>query len=120
MEFMRLIPVPFAHSLSSKFVTTSPTFVTSGKFHQCFLHSFYTHRSQKYKKDTDNLTDFFALLGFAPVKALRKMLMKLTPHGCDTIETSQAFYSRIFHTFEFLTYLFCMTTKAESWMIFSC
>ena len=47
------------------------------QFHQ---HSiFIVHRSQKYKKDTDDLTVFFTLLGSAHAKAAQKMLMKLTP-----------------------------------------
>jgi len=33
----------------------------------------------KAQKDTENLSDFFLLLGSALVKAAHKMLMKLTP-----------------------------------------
>jgi len=49
------------------------------RFHQSFMSSFYESRSQKRKKDTDDLNVFFAHLGSAPIKAARKMLMKLTP-----------------------------------------
>ena len=47
-------------------------------FINVFMRSFYALRSQKRKKMLD-LTDFFALLGSACVKAAHKMLVKLTP-----------------------------------------
>jgi len=43
-----------------------------------FTHSFYTHRSQKWKM-TDGLTAFFALLGSMRIRAARKMLVKSIP-----------------------------------------
>jgi len=43
------------------------------------MRSFYTNRSQKHIKKTDNLTIFFALLGSARIKADFRKLMKLTP-----------------------------------------
>jgi len=50
------------------------------QFHQHLKPSFFVHRSQKCKM-TDDLTVIFALLGSKRVKALGKMLMKLTL-GC--------------------------------------
>ncbi len=41
------------------------------QFHQHFMSSFYTQRSQKHK-DTDDLNIFFKLLGSAHVKAVCK------------------------------------------------
>jgi len=38
-----------------------------------------THEDLKSAKKTDNLTLFFALLGFECIKAARKMFVKLTP-----------------------------------------
>jgi len=49
------------------------------QFHQRSTYSFYAHRSQKRKKDTDDLTVFFTLLGSTSAKAVRSTLMKLTP-----------------------------------------
>ncbi len=48
------------------------------QFHKHFTWSFYECSYQKCKKKTDSLTLFFALLGFAHVKAFRKMLVKST------------------------------------------
>jgi len=45
--------------------------------------SFYARRSQKRKKYCQALILFFALLGSAHVKAVCKMLMKLTPGSFD-------------------------------------
>jgi len=42
----------------------------------------------KAPKDTDNLTEFFMLLGSLLVKAARKMLVKLTPGNDCREETS--------------------------------
>jgi len=50
-----------------------------GQFHQLSTSSFYVHRSQKHKKETDYLTVFFALWGSAGVKIAHGTLMKLTP-----------------------------------------
>lgn len=44
------------------------------QFHQRNTHSFYAHRSQKYKM-ADDLTVIFPLLGSMRVKVVRKMLM---------------------------------------------
>jgi len=52
---------------------------TRGRFHQQFTSSFYTLRFQKSKKRLTAWLYFFALLGFARVKAALKMWMKLTP-----------------------------------------
>jgi len=48
------------------------------QFIQHFAHSFYVRISQKRKKSSSHYGPF-ALLGSALVKALRKLLMKLTP-----------------------------------------
>ena len=54
-------------------------FITSGvNFINVFTPSFYTCRSRERKK-LPKLTVFFALLGFACVKAACKMLVKLSP-----------------------------------------
>ena len=47
-------------------------------FINVFTCSFYACRSQKHKKLLE-LTVFFALLGSGYIKAVRKMLVKLTP-----------------------------------------
>ena len=47
-------------------------------FINVFTCSFYVRRSQKYKKLLE-LIVFFELLGFACIKAARKMLVKLAP-----------------------------------------
>jgi len=53
--------------------------VRSGlNFTNIFTLSFYIHRSQKRKK-TDDFTVFFTLLGSVSVKAVPRMLMKLSP-----------------------------------------
>jgi len=47
-----------------------------GRFNQHLMSSFYACRSQKRKKETDDLTVFFALLGYLCVKAAAlKMLV---------------------------------------------
>ena len=51
-------------------------------FFDVFMCSFYARRSQKRKKLLE-LTIFFALFGSASVKAVRKMLVKLTPDVCQ-------------------------------------
>jgi len=43
------------------------------------LRAAFALADPKSTKKTDNLTDFFALLGSACVKAARRMLLKLTP-----------------------------------------
>jgi hypothetical protein len=48
-----------------------------GQFHQHFL--IYICRSQKRKTSLITWLSFFLLLGSSPIKALQKMLMKLTP-----------------------------------------
>jgi len=54
------------------------------RFHQHFTRNFYAPDPQSAKK-TDNFTVFFAFLGSAHVKALRKMLVKLTPVPCAVV-----------------------------------
>ncbi len=51
------------------------------QFHQRSTYSFYARRSQKRngRTYTDVLTVFFTLLGSTSAKAVRRMLMKLTP-----------------------------------------
>jgi hypothetical protein len=53
------------------------------QFNQHFTHSFYTHipKAQNIVK----LLVFFALSGYAHVKAACKMMMKLTPGHNETI-----------------------------------
>ncbi len=51
---------------------------TRGQFHQQFTGSFYVPRSQKRKKIQSSYLSFFALLGYAHIKASKKMLVKLT------------------------------------------
>jgi len=53
---------------------TSPTF-----YEQLLLAQL-----PKVQKDTENLTTFFALLGYEPVKASSKMLVKLTTRYANT------------------------------------
>jgi len=67
-------------------------FLSRGQFHQCFTSSFYPHRSQKHKK-TESLTEYFAPLGSAHVKAAHRTLMKLTP-GVDFTNV----FARVFRT----------------------
>jgi len=50
---------------------------TRGRFHQHFMCSFYSHRSHK-GQNTFKLSVSFALLGPEHVKAVCKMLVKLT------------------------------------------
>jgi len=50
-----------------------------GQFHQHFTGSFFAQRSQMPINDSQVISVFFALLGPTGVKAVRKMLMKLTP-----------------------------------------
>jgi len=57
------------------------------RFHQHFMSGFCTSRSQKHKKDW-RLDCLFALLGSAGVKALHKMLMKLTPFLVNCLSIS--------------------------------
>jgi len=45
------------------------------------LGAAFTHLDPKSKKSTNNLTDFFVLLGSFCVKGALKMLMKLTPYS---------------------------------------
>jgi len=52
---------------------------SSDQFHQRFLLSFYTQRSQKPKKNTAMLTVFFVLSRSSSAKAANKMLVKLNP-----------------------------------------
>jgi len=49
------------------------------QFHQCFMCSFYAHRSQKSKKIQLGHWYLFTLLESASVKAIRRTLMKLSP-----------------------------------------
>jgi hypothetical protein len=56
---------------------TNIFFDSRGLFHHHFTHSFYACKSEKRKKDTDDLTVFFARLGSVCVKAARKTLNKL-------------------------------------------
>jgi hypothetical protein len=49
-----------------------------GKFHQRFMSSFCACTSQKRKKDLQ-LDCLFALLGSAPIKAVGRTLLKLSP-----------------------------------------
>ncbi len=51
---------------------------TRAQFHQHSIYSFYPRRSQKHKKTHDSAV-FFSLLGSTSTKAVRRMLMKLTP-----------------------------------------
>jgi len=51
--------------------------LTPGQMHQCFTTSFCPNRSQKGKKDTDNLTVFFALLVSSVVKAASKIVFEI-------------------------------------------
>jgi len=46
-----------------------------------FDEQFLLVQIPKAQKKTDNLTVFFALLGFACTKAAHRMLMKLDPEG---------------------------------------
>jgi len=64
--------------LDVKTDSISQSTTTLSQFHQRFTHSFYARRSQKCKKDWQ-LDCFFTLLGSARVKAVRRMLMKLSP-----------------------------------------
>ncbi len=48
-------------------------------FYQNFISSFCQQRSLKHKKDTNNLTEIFTLLGSAHIKVSSKMSEKLTP-----------------------------------------
>ncbi len=65
-------------------------------FINIFLSSFYTHRSQKCKKNIDELIVFFALLGSAHAKAANRMMMKLTPgKGCETLRSRAAVANHI-------------------------
>jgi len=50
---------------------------TCRQFHQCSTYSFYAHRPQIHKKDSQ--VRCLALLGPTGVKAVRRTLMKLTP-----------------------------------------
>jgi hypothetical protein len=62
------------------------------------LREAFTHADPKSFKKTDDLTVFFALLGSAHVKALCKMLMKLTPDesvGNVMIEFVSYFFRRL-------------------------
>jgi len=52
---------------------------TRGWFHQSFTSSFCVRRSQKRKKDTDDLTVFFTLWGSAHIKALSKHVGEIDP-----------------------------------------
>jgi len=54
------------------------------QFHQHFMQSFYVHRSQKHKKAV-KLSVFFALLGFARVKASRRTLVRSTPDDKECV-----------------------------------
>ena len=58
---------------------------TRGQFHQPSMSSFYARKSQK---KTVKLSSFFALLGFAHIKAAHKMLVKLTPAVAKNKDTS--------------------------------
>ncbi len=49
------------------------------QFHQHSMSSFCACRSQKHKKDTDDLTILFTLSGSMSAKAVHRTLMKLTP-----------------------------------------
>jgi len=49
------------------------------------LRTAFAHADPKSVKDTYDLTVFFMLLGSMIVKAVRKMLMKLTPEGVHYI-----------------------------------
>ncbi len=60
-------------------VDSSPHVELCSQFHQCSMHSFYARRSQKRKKTLMTKLHFFTLSGSTSVKAVHKMLMKLTP-----------------------------------------
>jgi len=49
------------------------------KFHQHFMSSFFTNRSQKRKKDNDDLTVFFELLRSLGINAARKHVCEIDP-----------------------------------------
>jgi len=62
----------------------------SSTFYEQLLHAW----SPKVPKDTDEVTDFFAISGSASVKAARIMLMKLTP-GVDFVNMfMKSFYEQ--------------------------
>jgi len=58
--------------------TRIPATTNWGQFHKHSTSSSCTRRSKK-RKETDNFTVFFVLLGYASVEAARRMLIKLTP-----------------------------------------
>ena len=58
--------------------TFSVNAMTWGQFHQHFTHSFYGHRSQKCKIDSQ-VKQLFALLGFVCVKATCKHVDEIDP-----------------------------------------
>ena len=51
-----------------------------GQFHHNFIRSFYKHRSQKLKKDSQH-KQLFALSGSAGVKAARKLVDEIDPRS---------------------------------------
>jgi len=61
----------------------SPTLVVEVKLHENNFNNAllvaFVHTYLKNKKKTDDLTEFFAILGSARLEAFCKMLMKLTP-----------------------------------------
>jgi len=57
-----------------RFTDTAPRL----NFTNIFTLSFYAHRSRK-RKNTDDLTVLFTLLGSTSVKAVHRTLMKLSP-----------------------------------------
>jgi len=52
---------------------------TRGRFHQHFTSSYYVRRSQKRKNDRNVISLFFALSGFAHVKAAPKHVGEIEP-----------------------------------------
>jgi len=62
---------------SSPCLSSDPSL--SGVNYTNILHEAFTCADPKSAKKTDSLTVIFGLLGFAHVKAARKMMVKLTP-----------------------------------------
>ena len=72
------------------------------------MRSFYTPRSEKRKKLLE-LSVFFALLGSACVKTVRKMLVKLTPAG----RQGQAILIRTFPDIFLPSFVFTLQTNGR-------
>ena len=67
-------------------------------FINVFMHSFYARRSLKRKKDA-RADCLFMLLGYAHVKAVRKMLVKLTQDLFFSMKNLQDFDRQIMKLF---------------------